>query len=77
MRFHVVRKSATVAFCSGVLVGCFCAVGCSDRPKSGNKLDDPELKAYMQKTWDQFKTKTQEMNSKNQTTGSSKGFRHP
>jgi hypothetical protein len=77
MQFDVVRKSATVALCSGALVGFLSAVGCSERPTARNKLDDPELKASMQKTWDQFKTKTQEMKTKNPTKGSSKGVRLP
>jgi hypothetical protein len=74
MRIDVVRKSATVALCSGVLVGFLIAVGCSQRPTSGNKLDDPELKSYMQKTWDQFKAKTQEKKTNNPKKASSKGF---
>jgi hypothetical protein len=77
MRIDVIRKSATVAVCSGMLVGFVFAVGCSERPTSGNKMDDPELKANMKKIGEQFKTKMQEMKSNNPKTGSSKGFRRP
>ncbi len=76
MQIDVIRKSATVALRSGVLVGLLFAAGCSDRPASGNKLDDPELKANMKAVTEQFKTKMQEMKNKPKT-GSTKGFRHP
>jgi hypothetical protein len=76
MRIDVIRKSATAALCSGVLVGFLFAAGCSERPTSGDKLDDPELKAHMEKTTERFKTKMQEMKN-NPKTASSKGFRHP
>jgi hypothetical protein len=71
MRIDIIRRSATVAICSGVLTGFLFAAGCSDRPASGNKLDDPELKANMQPMWDQFKAKTQDMKDK-MKRGSSK-----
>jgi hypothetical protein len=77
MRIDVIRKSATVALCSGVLVGFLFAAGCSNQPTSGNKLDDPELKAYMKKTTDQFKAKMQEKKTNNPNKGSSKGSAHP
>jgi hypothetical protein len=72
MRIDVIRKSATVAFCSGLLVGFLFAAGCSNQPTSGNKLDDPELKAYMKKTTDQFKAKMQEKKTNNPNKGSSR-----
>jgi hypothetical protein len=77
MRIDVIRKSATIALCSGMLVGLLFAAGCSDQPKTGNKLDDPELKAYMQKNTDQFKAKMQEKKTNSPKKGSSKGFVHP
>jgi hypothetical protein len=77
MRFDVIRKSAALALGSGLLAGFLLAPGCSDRPASGNKLDDPELKAYMKKTTDAFKTKMEEMKTAKPKTESSKGFRHP
>jgi hypothetical protein len=77
MRIDVIRKRATTTLCSGVLVGLLSAAGCSERPASGNKLDDPNLKAYMQKTTEQFKTKTQDMKTKNPKGVSPKGGRHP
>jgi hypothetical protein len=76
MRIDVIRRSATVALCSGALVGFLFAAGCSDRPTSGDKLADPERKADMKKITDQFKTKMQEMKN-NPKKGSSKGFGHP
>jgi hypothetical protein len=76
MRINVIRKSTSMALCSGVLVGSLFAAGCSDRPTSGNKLDDPELKANMKPIWDQFKAKTQEMKDKTKK-GSSKGLGRP
>jgi hypothetical protein len=76
MRIDVIRRSATVVLCSGVLVGFLFAAGCSDRPTSGNKLDDPELKANMKPIMDQFKAKTQEMKTKNARRGGSKGPGH-
>jgi hypothetical protein len=75
MHIDVIRRSAVVAICSGVLVGFLFAAGCSDRA-SGNKLDDPELKANMKPIMDQFKAKTQEMKNK-MKKGSSRGFNHP
>jgi hypothetical protein len=74
MRIDVIRRSATVAICSGVLLGFLFGAGCSDRPTSGNKLDDPALKANMKPMWDEFKAKTQEMKDK-MNRGSSKGPR--
>ena len=56
----------------GLLVGFLFAAGCSNQPTSGNKLDDPELKAYMKKTTDQFKAKMQEKKTNNPNKGSSK-----
>ena len=41
MRIDVIRKSAMVALCSGVLVGFLFAAGCSDRPASGNSWTTP------------------------------------
>ena len=64
MRIDVFRKSATVALCSGLLAGFLLAAGCGGQKTSGNKLDDPELKANMQPMWDQFKAKTQEAKNK-------------
>ncbi len=77
MCIDVIRKSATVTLCSGLLVGFLFAAGCSNQPTSGNKLDDPELKAYMKKTTDQFKAKMQEKKTNNPNKGTSKGFAHP
>jgi hypothetical protein len=70
MRIDIIRRSATVAVCSGVLACFLFAAGCSDRTASGNKLDDPELKANMKPMWDQFKAKTQEMKDKMKRGGS-------
>ena len=77
MYLDVIRKSAAVALRSGVLVGLLSAAGCSDRKTSGNKLDDPELKATMKNITDQFKAKTQEARAKNPRAGSLKGSGHP
>ncbi len=75
MRSETIRKSATATLCSGVLVGFLFAAGCSQRPTSGNKLDDPELKAYMKKTTEQYKTKMLEKKANNPKA--SEGFGHP
>lgn len=64
MRIDVIRKSATVALCSGLLAGLLLAAGCGGQKTSGNKLDDPELKANMRPMWEQFKAKTQEAKNK-------------
>ena len=63
MRIDLIRKSATMALCTGALVGLLSAAGCSEQSKGGNKLDDPELKAYMEATNEQFQKKMQERKS--------------
>jgi hypothetical protein len=74
MRRIMIRKFVTAALCSVALVGLLFAGGCSEKA-SGNKLDDPEHKANMEKIHEQFKAKMQEM--KNKKAGSSKVFRRP
>ena len=87
MRVDVIRKSATVALCSGLLAGFLLAAGCGGQKTSGNKLDDPELKAYMENVNQQFQKKMQERknNPKKAVSNPSPGkagmpeggFRHP
>jgi hypothetical protein len=77
MRIDVIGRSVTGVLCSGVLVAFLFAAGCSDKSTSGNKLDDPQLKAYMQETTDQFKAKMQERKTNNPNKGRSKGSAHP
>ncbi len=76
MRRIVIRKFVTAALCSVALVGLLFAGGCSGPTASGNKLDDPEHKANMEKIHEQFKAKMQEMKNKKKA-GNSKVFRHP
>ena len=77
MRIDVIRKSALAAVCSGVLVGFLFTAGCSGQPTTGNKLDDPELKANMKAITEQFKAKTQQSKTNSAKKGTSKGFNHP
>ena len=69
MRANMCRKTAAMALCAGALAGLLSAAGCSDRKTTGNKLDDPELKATMKNITDQFKAKTQEARAKNPKAG--------
>ncbi len=58
MRVHVTRITASSALRLGLIAGFLAAAGCSDTA-SGNKSDDPALKASMQKSMDIYKSKTQ------------------
>lgn len=70
MQIDGLKKCAAATLGSGVLVGLLFAAGCSDRKTTGNKLEDPQLKSYMQATTEQFKTKMQEMKNKPKTASS-------
>ena len=58
MRFDVTRIPASAALRLGLLAGFLAAAGCSE-PASGDKRDDPALKASMQKSMEIYKSKTQ------------------
>ena len=58
MRVDVTRMPASAALRLGLLAGFLAVAGCSD-PASGDKRDDPALKASMQKSMEIYKSKTQ------------------
>jgi hypothetical protein len=68
MRFVAFRKPAAAAFCSCALAGFLFAAGCSEQKASGDKLNDPEHKANMEKITEQFKTKMQERKNKSKAS---------
>ncbi len=58
MRIDVTGMAATTALHVGVLAGLLAVAGCSE-PVSGDKRDDPALKASMKKSMEIYKSKTQ------------------
>ena len=58
MRVDVTRMPASVALRLGLLGGFLAVAGCS-APASGDKRDDPALKASMKKSTEIYKSKTQ------------------
>jgi hypothetical protein len=58
MRVDVTRMPASAALRLGLLAGLLAVAGCS-KPASGDKRDDPALKASMQKRLEIYKSKTQ------------------
>jgi hypothetical protein len=58
MRIDVTRIPARAALRLGLLAGFLAVAGCSG-PVSGNKSDDPALKASMQKSMEIYKAKAQ------------------
>ncbi len=64
MRVDVIRMQASAALRLGLLAGFLSATGCSD-PTSGNKSDNPALKASMQKSIEIYKSKSQQVRKGN------------
>jgi hypothetical protein len=64
MRFDVNRMPTSAALLIGLLAGILLTAGCSES-RSGNKLDDPELKASMQKVGEMYKAKMQQLKKGN------------
>ena len=58
MQGDVTRLPASTALRLGLLAGFLAAAGCSD-PATGDKRDDPTLKASMQKSMEIYKAKSQ------------------
>jgi hypothetical protein len=58
MGTNVTRVLDRGALRLGLLAGFFAVAGCSE-PGSGDKKDDPALKASMQKSMEIYKSKTQ------------------
>jgi hypothetical protein len=57
MRIDVTRTPARAALRLGLLAGFLAVAGCSG-PVSGDKRDDPALKASMQKSMEIYKSKS-------------------
>jgi hypothetical protein len=58
MRVDVTRMRASAALRLGLLAGFLGVAGCSE-PTTGDKSDDPALKASMQKSMELYKAKSQ------------------
>jgi hypothetical protein len=58
MRIELAKMPARAALRLGLLAGFLVVAGCSE-PASGDKRDDPALKASMQKSMEIYKSKTQ------------------
>jgi hypothetical protein len=58
MRIELAKIATRAAFRLGLLAGFLVVAGCWE-PASGDKRDDPALKASMQKSMEIYKSKTQ------------------
>jgi hypothetical protein len=63
MRVDLIKMPALAALRLGLLAGLLAVAGCSG-PTSTDKLDDPALKASMQKRLEIYKSKTQAIKGK-------------
>ncbi len=67
MRIQVRRIWISAALSLGFVVASFITAGCSETA-SGNKTDDPALKAAMQKSTEIYKSKTQQVKKTNKSS---------
>lgn len=71
MHVDVTRMPISSALRLGLLAVFLVAAGCSDSA-TGDKRDDPSLKAYMKSTEEMYKAKMQQMKNKKGNPESSK-----